>query len=192
MSRRVNFHLNETELAQIEYAMNHSTLPEVRQRTTAIRLLHLGYSPEAVAEMLAVAPSSVWNWHRRWRKGGVDGLANAAKSGRPTKADTNYLRVLERTLDTEPSALGFAFALWTINRLRHYLAEQTGILLSYTRFRALLTKYGYVYRQPKHDLSALQDQDAQAVAAELLDWLKKTPSHPATRPSNSSLWTKRP
>lgn len=192
MSRRVNFHLNETELAEIEQAMNHSPLPEVRQRAIAIRLLHLGHSPETVAEMLAVAPSSVWNWHRRWRRGGIGGLANAAKSGRPAKADGNYLRVLEQALDTEPSALGFAFALWTINRLRHYLAEQTGILLSYTRFRALLAKHNYVYRQPKHDLSALQDQDAQAAAAELLDWLKKTPSNPATRPSNSSLWTKRP
>lgn len=172
--------------------MNHSTLPEVRQRATAIRLLHLGHSPEAVADMLAVAPSSVWNWHRRWRKGGVKGLANAAKSGRPAKADANYLRVLEQTLNAEPSALGFAFGLWTINRLRHYLAEQSGILLSYTRFRTLLAKQDYVYRQPKHDLSALQDQDAQAAAADLLDWLKKTPSNPETSPSSSSLWTKRP
>jgi len=192
MSRRITFHLNDDELGQIEYTMNHSPLPEVRQRATAIRLLHLGHSPEVVAEMLAVAPSSVWNWHRRWRGGGVNGLANASKSGRPRKADAHYLRVLEQALDTEPSALGFTFALWTINRLRHYLAEQTGILLSYTRFRALLSKHGYVYRQPKHDLSALQDQDARAAAAELLDWLKKTPLNPPTHPSSSSLWTKRP
>jgi hypothetical protein len=114
MSRRVNFHLNEHQLGQIEYAMNHSPLPEVRQRATAMRLLHLDHSPEAVAEMLAVAPSSVWNWHRRWRSGGLNGLANISKSGRPRKADANYLRVLDQALNTEPSALGFAFALWTI------------------------------------------------------------------------------
>jgi transposase len=191
MSRRVNFHLNEDELKQIESAMNHSPLPEVRQRATAIRLLHLGHQPEAVAEMLAVAPSSIWNWHRRWRKAGLSALANAAKRGRPSKADAAYLQLLESTLQTEPSQLGYAFAIWTINRLRHYLAEQTGILLSYTRFRSLLVKQGYVYRQPKHDLSALQDPDAQAAAQELLDWLKKTPSTPLPRISNSSLWTKR-
>lgn len=192
MNRRVKFQLNETELGEIEKAMNHSPLPEVRQRATAVRLLHLGHGPEAVAEMLAVAPSSVWNWHRRWRRAGIEGLANAAKSGRPAKADAHYLALLEQTLDSEPSELGFGFALWTINRLRRYLAEQTGVLLSYTRFRALLSKHGYVYRQPKHDLSALQDQDAQTTATELLDWLKKTPSTPPTGPSSSSLWTKRP
>jgi len=66
--------------------------------------------------------------------------------------------------------------------------KQTGILLSYTRFRALLSKHDYVYRQPKHDLSDLQDDEAKAAAKELLDWLKKRPSQ--TTPSSSSLWTK--
>jgi hypothetical protein len=37
------------------------------------------------------------------------------------------------------------------------LHQQTGILLSYGRFRALLSKHNYVWRQPKHDLTALQD-----------------------------------
>lgn len=71
-------------------------------------------------------------------------MANAAKSGRPTKADANYLSILEQALNTEPRALGFAFALWTVNRLRHYLAQKTGIFLSNTRFRALLAQHGYV------------------------------------------------
>jgi putative transposase len=48
-------------------------------------------------------------------------------------------------------------------------------LLSYTRFRALLSQPGYVWRQPKHDLSALQDEQAQQVAQQVLDWLKKRP-----------------
>ena len=57
--------------------------------------------------------------------------------------------------------------------MRKHLAKQTGILLSYTRFRALLRKHDYVYRQPKHDLSELQDDEAKAAAEALLDWLKK-------------------
>lgn len=55
MSRHIDFKLNEQQQAEIEQAMNHSELPEVRQRATAIRLLHLGYEPEQVGEMLAVA-----------------------------------------------------------------------------------------------------------------------------------------
>jgi len=83
MSRRVDFTLTKEQLARVEHAMNHSPLPEIRHRATAIRLLHLGHKPEAVAEMMAVAASTIWTWHRRYRAEGLDGLANQPKSGRP-------------------------------------------------------------------------------------------------------------
>lgn len=189
MSRRVDFTLTEEQRAAVEQAMNHSPRPEVRQRATAIRLLHLGHKPEEVAEMLAVVASTIWTWHRRYRANGLEGLANKPKSGRRAKADAGYLAEVERAIDTDPRELGYAFSVWTINKLRHHLAKQTGISLSYTRFRALLNKHGYVYRRPKHDLSALQDEEAKASAKDLLDWLKKSPS--PTTASSFSLWTKR-
>jgi transposase len=189
MSRQVDFTLTDEQLASVEQAINHSPLPEVRQRATAIRLLHLGHKPEAVAEMVAVTGSTIWTWHRRYRAEGLDGLANKSKSGRPAKADAHYLTEVERAIDADPRDLGYAFSVWTINKLRKHLEKQTGILLSYTRFRALLSKHDYVYRQPKHDLSDLQDDEAKTAAEALLDWLKKSPS--STTPSSSSLWTKR-
>lgn len=189
MSRLIDFTLSEEQRAEIEQAINHAPQPEVRQRAIAIRLLHLKHAPEAVADMLAVAPSTIWNWHRRYRAKGVNGLANRTKSGRPAKADARYLAEVEDALETDPRELGYAFSVWTINKLRKHLERQTGILLSYTRFRALLRKHDYVYRQPKHDLSDLQDADAKAAAEDFLDWLKKSPS--PNWPSSSSLWTKR-
>lgn len=189
MSRRIDFTLTDEQLAAVEHAMNHAPRPEVRQRATAIRVLHLGHKPEAVAEMVAVGTSTVWTWHRRYRAAGLDGLANRPKSGRPAKADANYLAEVERAIDTDPRNLGYAFSVWTINKLRKHRAKQTGILLSYTRFRALLSKHDYVYRQPKHDLSELQDDEAKAAAEDLLEWLKKSPSE--MTPSSSSLGTKR-
>lgn len=189
MSRRINFSLTTDELAAVETAMHHAPQVEVRQRATAMRMLHLGHKPEAVAELLAVAPSTVWNWHRRYRAGGLAGLANQPKSGRPAKADAAYVQAVEAALETDPRELGYAFSVWTLNKLRLHLAKTSGILLSYSRFRALLRKHNYVYRQPKHDLSGLQDAAAKAAAEEVLDWLKKSPA--TTTPASSSLWTKR-
>lgn len=192
MNRRVNFQLNETQLTEIEAAINSSVHPEVRQRAIAIRLLHRGQHPEQVAEVVMVSANTVWTWHRRYRREGLAGLQDKPKSGRPTKASTDYVTELERLLETEPASLGLPYTVWTINRLRLYLAEQTSILLSYTRFRALLAKLDYRWKQPKHDLGHLQDPTAQESMRELLDWLKKTSlSTPAPKPS-SSLWTKRP
>jgi transposase len=191
MSRRVKFQLNEEQLSEIEQAINTAVHAEVRQRAIAMRLLHLGQSPEAVAQVVMVSANTVWTWHRRYRQGGLRGLQDKARSGRPGKADKGYIAQLEQLLETDPQTVGLPFTIWTINRLRLYLAEQTNILLSYSRFRALLTKLDYRWKQPKHDLAHLQDQNAKETVREILDWLKKTsPSTEQPKPS-SSLWTKR-
>jgi putative transposase len=155
MSRRVNFQLNDEQFAEIEQAINHAVQPEVRQRAIAIRLLHLGHKPEAVAQVVLVSANTVWVWHRRYRQAGLAGLQDQPRSGRPNKADADYIAQLEHLLDTDPRTLGLPFTIWTINRLRLYLAEQTHILLSYTRFRALLSRLNYRWKQSKHDLLIL-------------------------------------
>lgn len=58
---------------------------------------------------------------------------------------------------------------------RDRAGDRPACLLSYSRFRALLRRHNYVYRQLKHDLSGLHDAVAKTAAEELLDWLKKIP-----------------
>jgi transposase len=190
MSKRLNFTLNEEQLGELEQAINSSPYPEVRQRAIAIRLLHLGQPPEQVAQAVLVTSNTIYAWHKRWREQGIAGLCDGQRSGRPLKADAAYIQELERVLDLDPHKLELPFTIWTLNRLRLYLAEKTGILLSYTRFRALMSREGYRWKAPKHDLSHLQDRPAQETAAQVMEWLKKTsPLTPLPIP-NSSLWTK--
>lgn len=192
MPKRIDFHLKSDDLHQIEQAIQSAPEPEVRQRAIALRLLHLGQTPDQVAQVVLVTANTIYDWHKRWREQGLTGLRDRHRTGRPSKADHAYIALLEQALKTDPAQLGLPFTIWTINRLRLYLSEQTQILLSYTRFRSLLSRLGYRWKQPKHDLTHLQDSSAQAVAADVLDWLKKTSrSTPLPKPS-SSLWTKRP
>jgi len=184
---RTVYHLKRKELAKIERAMRQDKRGEVRQRATAVRLLHLGHKPEAVAEQQMVSVPTIYNWHKLWRAQGIEGLANKPKTGRPSKATDAYCRKLEKLLEKEPSEYGYRFAIWTSDRLRAHLEKETGILLSESRFRALLKKKGYRYRRPKHDLSHLQDKKAKKQAEKLLEEMKKTASKMI---SNSSLWTK--
>lgn len=191
MTKRIDFHLKPEELSQIEQAIQSAPEAEVRQRAIALRLLHRGQSPDQVADVVLVTANTIYDWHKRWREHGIAGLRDRPRTGRPGKATSAYIAQLDQLLTTDPAELGLPFTIWTIQRLRLYLAEQTGILLSYTRFRSLLNRLGYRWKQPKHDLSHLQDTSAQAVAEELLDWLKKTSqAQPWPKPS-SSLWTKR-
>ena len=87
-----DYHLNKNDLAALETAIRRDKRPEVRQRGTSIHLLHLGHKPAEVAQMQAVSKPAIYNWWKRWCAGGVEGLANKAKSGRPPKAaDANWL-----------------------------------------------------------------------------------------------------
>ena len=190
MSRQIDYTLTPEHLKVLEEAITTSPHPEVRQRAIAIRLLHLGQSPEQVAQVVMVTPNTIYAWHKRWREQGIAGLRDRHRTGRPNKADQGYVQELERTLELDPRTLGLPFTIWTLNRLRLYLAEKTSILLSYTRFRALMNREGYRWKEPKHDLSHLQDRPAQETLAQITEWLKKTsPSTPSPTP-NSSLWTK--
>jgi transposase len=184
---RIVYQLKPEALKEIEKTVKQDKRPEVRQRAAAIRLLHLKYRPETIAEQQMVSLPTIYNWHKLWREKGIEGLANLPRKGRPPKADDVYCQKLEEMIDKEPSEYGYKFAIWTSDRLRLHLEKETGILLSESRFRALMKKKGYRYRRPKYDLSHLQDAEAKARAEELLKEMKKRVSETI---SNSSLWTK--
>jgi putative transposase len=187
MPKKLNFQLDETALKIIVSAIKHDKRPEVRQRAMGLRLLHEGHAPQEVAEIMSVSQPTVYDWHRRWQTEGLDGLANRPKSGRPRKADTAYIELLEQVVEQDPQELGYTFTIWTVDRLRLHMESQTGALLGQTQFRALLKEQGFVYRRPKHDLTDLQDPEARQVAEEWLQELKKAPK--LVR-STYSLWTK--
>jgi transposase len=184
---KTEYKLQPKELAEVEKAIRQDKRAEVRQRAMVIRLLHLGYRPEDMAQQQMVSIPTIYNWHKHWRKDGIEGLANKPRKGRKPKANEAYATKLEEMLKKEPADYGYRFAIWTADRLRAHLEKETGILLSESRFRALMKKKGYRYKRPKHDLSHLQDQLAKKQAEEVLEELKKRASETI---SNSSLWTK--
>ncbi len=71
--------------------------------------MHLAHKPEEIAEMQSVSVPSIYNWIKRWRKGGIEGLATQPRSGRPPLADESYALAVEETLAKEPGELGYGF-----------------------------------------------------------------------------------
>jgi transposase len=189
MPKRTEHHLSDEQVEQSQWAQAHDPRPEVVRRATAVYLLHQGHTAEAVGAMLSASRASVNNWHQRWRQGGLEGLANQPIPGRPPKAGTPYRGVLETTLTSDPHEQGYAFSVWTLDRLAAHLARETGIRLSEGRLREWLKRWGYVYRQPKTDLTHKQDPAAREQVQAWLDELKKQPSRGLAA---FSLWTKPP
>jgi len=189
MTKRIDFSLSNEQLKTLEEAIKFDERPEVVKRAMALRLLHYGHRPEAIAGMLLVTPSTVYQWRHRWQAEGLVGLVDRPRSSRPRKADENYCQLLAEALQLDPASFGYAFTVWTSDRLRAHLERLTGIGLSPGRFSILMDELGYVYRRPKRDLTAKQDQEAKQQAAALLDELKRGQNVVI---SSFSLWTKPP
>lgn len=189
MPKQLKFELTEAELKLVETAMQTDQRAIVRQRATALRLLHLDYAVAEVASILAVTSATVYGWVRRWHEGGLGGLANRPKAMKRRKVTESYQQALERALAQPPLTFGYAFAVWTLERMRDHLARETGIHVSIVWLRKLMTEAGYVYRRPKHDLTHLQDPIAKQQATAWLETLKKGRNPVLT---DFSLWTKHP
>jgi transposase len=188
MPKKIDFTLTNDEYKQVETAVKKDKRREVQRRATAIRLLHLGKKPKEVAAICAVTEPSVYGWWRRWKEGGIEGLANQPHNPPKRKADEAYCRALDEALSKEPSEYRYDFAIWTRERLRDHLIRETGVELHVNWLGEVMKARGYEFRRPKHDMGHLQDQAEKEAAIVLLDELKKTSSLTIL---SSSLWTKR-
>lgn len=187
MPKQIKFEVTKEQQDELRRAVKSDKRVEVQKRATAIRLLVRGDKPAAVAKVMAVSEVSIYGWWHRYQEGGVEGLANRAKGRPETKADARYLQELEQAIEQEPSGLGYAFAVWTVKRLRDHLTKTTGVVLSVAYLNTLIRQQGYVYRRPKHDLTHRQDPIAKAEARHHLEELKKGREQALT---GFSLWTR--
>lgn len=188
MPKRKDFTLTDEQVNSLAEAIRRDKRPEVVRRATAVHLLHQGERVADVAKTLSASKPIIYAWHDRFLGEGVEGLADKPKPRRRRKVTDEYIRILEETLEHAPADYGYEFAIWTQERLRDHLEEQTGIRISINWMAKVLKGQDYVLRRPKHDLRHRQDPVAKAEAQETLEALKK--SHSQTI-SSSSLWTKR-
>lgn len=158
-------------------------------------------SVEEIQRATGLSKAAVWKWRKRYVQSGIQGLYDRPRSGGPPKADPAYLRLLRKTVMRSPRKLGFAFTVWTADRLAQYLAEETGIHLSSNWVMELLKqKLGFSYQRPKHTLKGKRDEKEHRRAQKRLTELKKrllrtnlrTNSGTKTKRSSTSTPTSRP
>lgn len=59
MAKRLSFRLTDEEVSVLEEAINHAPEAEVRQRASALRMLHLGQTPVAVGQAAMVTSNTI-------------------------------------------------------------------------------------------------------------------------------------
>jgi transposase len=151
--------------------LDHTTLEQLRIR--AVQQIQAGAHPQAIAEALGLARSTVFAWVANYRDGGLDALRARPVPGRPPKLSGAQLqRLYTLIVGNDPRQLGFKFALWTRAMVGELIGRQFGVGLSVASVGRLLRTLGL---SPQRPLYRAWQQDPQAVAR----W--KTEEYPAIR-----------
>jgi transposase len=107
-----------------------------------------------IAEIVRKDEQTVRIWLKRYQAEGIFGLEDAPREGSPTKADEAYREKLLQVVRQRPRSLGQPYSMWTLRRLADYMAEQTGIRLSYEAVRLYLKAGDIVMSRPQHTISS--------------------------------------
>jgi transposase len=93
-------------------------------------------------------------WLKRYLAEGIEGLKDTFRPGRSTTVTEAYRQKLIESVRRRPRSLGLEYSMWTLRRLADYLAEETGVQVSYETVRRELAKEGIVFSQPQHTISS--------------------------------------
>lgn len=150
-----------------------STDVTVFRNATLILMSGVGRSKTSIAMELGCCPATVDNVRKRYREQGLPGLVPRKSTGRRSRATPEYRAVLRRTVQTQPTTLGYGFSVWSVARLNAHLAKETGVGFGEDRLRAILREEGFSFQRPKHTMKGKRDEAKYEKARRQLKRLKK-------------------
>jgi transposase len=124
----------------------------VSERLHMVLLADRGYGVARIAEIFECSEATVRQWLSRFETGGIAGLRDLPRSGRPCKADAVARELIRQTVERPPAAAGYGFGNWSVVTLCAHLAERLGLALHRTTMRRVLLGLEYRWRRPKHVL----------------------------------------
>jgi transposase len=140
--------LTMDERAAVERLAHSRTSPaRLVERARVVLAALDGERVPAIAERFHVTAATVYLWLHRFTEGGLAGLADKPRKGRPPTYTREEVGVVVQTALTAPQTLGLSFASWTLDRLAAYLAEHKGVTMKRSRIDELLIAEGLRWRK---------------------------------------------
>src|SRR5918992_12549 len=111
-------------------------------------------APLAIPELTAEELAALDTLYRTTREVRLRTRAQMVLLAGETKTPPAYRAQLLAAVRQRPRSLGQPYSLWTLQRLADYLAELTGIRVSYETVRALLKAGGGGLSRPPHTVTS--------------------------------------
>ena len=149
--------LTPEQLAELEELYRSTRNVRLRTRAQMVLLAteRCLTAAEEIAQIVRASEETVRRWLKRYLLAeGVEGLSDAPQPGAPRKVTEEYREELIHAVRRRPRSLGLPFSLWTLQRLADYMAETTGIRVTYESVRVHLKATGIVLSRPQHTITS--------------------------------------
>jgi transposase len=93
----------------------------------AAALFRAGKRVYEVAEQIGVSYETAHRWKSRWQKAGAAALRSRGKPGPDKQLNPDQLDELEGALLAGAQAAGYEHGLWTLGRVRAWIAQRFGV-----------------------------------------------------------------
>ena len=147
--------LTKEQLVELEELYHKTPKPRYRTRAQMVLLsAEKGLKAEEISQIVRESYITVLRWLKRYMAEGVEGLMDAPRPGRSSIVTEAYRKRLKEAVRRRPRSLGLEYSMWTLRRLTDYLAEETGVRVSFETVRRELAKENIVFSRPQHTISS--------------------------------------
>ena len=147
--------LTKEQLTELEELYQKTNKPRYRTRAQMVLLsAEKGLKAEDIAQIVRESHITILRWLKRYLAEGMEGLKDAPRPGRSRTVTEEYRKQLLESVRRRPRSLGLEYSMWSLQRLSDYMAEETGVRLSYETVRRELAKEGIVFSRPQHTISS--------------------------------------
>lgn len=158
--QRVLRAVTSEERAEIERIARSRTAPvRLVERVQVIKAALEGAGPTLLVQRTRFSRATLYLWIHRFNTGGLAGLQDHPRSGRPPTYTRDEIGTVVATALTDPQSLGLPYASWTLDRLEAYLNAAKGIAIKRSRIADVLVAEGLRWRTHESWFGARVDPD---------------------------------
>jgi transposase len=139
--------LNDAQRDEVR-RLSRQAVGRIALRAQMVLLSARGYSVRQIAAIHDCGCDVVRTWLHRYERAGIDGLADAPRSGRPPK-DPLARHIVDAQAGQSPACSGHVQSCWTVRLLAAFLAARFRLALSGSSVRRHLKAMGWRWARPR-------------------------------------------
>lgn len=153
--RATQLNLKQEEIQELAQQYEETQDVRLKLRLQAVLLCaeqHM--KAKEIAQIVRKSARTVQRWLKSYQQVGIEGLADAPRSGAPARISEQYRKRAVELARQRPRSLGLDFSIWFLHSLTDQLEAELGERYSTESVRLILKEADITFNRPQHQVSS--------------------------------------